>query len=58
MTDFVLTPTALRVIRNLAGREDDSVIVRALGCSKFQLERICREHMISRKRDDEHAGAR
>lgn len=53
MTDFILTPTALRVIRNLAGREDDSVITRALGCSRFQLDRICREHRISLKRDDE-----
>lgn len=52
MTDFTLTPTALKVIRNLAGYVDKALIARAVGCSEYQLERICREQQVSLKRDD------
>lgn len=52
MTDFTLTPTALKVIRNLAGRVEPALIARALDCSEHQLERIAREQQVSLKPDE------
>lgn len=56
-SDFTLTPTALKVVRNLAGLVSEDLIARALGCSRYQLERIAQQHCISLKRDDQ-AGVR
>lgn len=58
MTDFTLTPTALKVIRNLAGRADRSLIAKALDCPVHTLEALCQQHCISLKRDEEQTGVR